>query len=200
MDKDEAEIVVLLRESVRQQRMWLGVVVVGVIIGAIIMVAMFPGLRLSGPLALTGVGTALGILITAPQRKMLAELGLSREQAIELLSRADRVGLTLEERKARQGRSRETWRLVTTVSTIIAVIAIVYVASQAGNTVDDNAPESATSALFPLALFGGAVAGITAITGFIQLSTFPPVDHAAAVERATTTEDDQAGQDDQIAP
>lgn len=89
MDKDEAEVVALLKESVRQQRIWLLVVVVGAVVAAVAAIALVPGARLGAPLALAGVGVFLGVLITAPQRRLLARLGLSREQAIELLSRKD---------------------------------------------------------------------------------------------------------------
>ncbi len=182
MDRDEAEIVALLRESVRQQRMWLMVVVGGAVVAGVAAIALLPGARLGAPLALAGVGVFLGVLITAPQRKLLAQLGLSREQAIELLSRADIAGRTPEQLRERQAQRRTMWRVVTAVTTVIAVIAIGYVVSQAGNRVDDNVPGSGPTALFGWALFASAVAGITAIVGFVQLSTFASLDRAMSAE------------------
>ena len=182
MDKDEAEVVALLRETVRQQRMWLVVVAVGAVVVAIAVIALVPGARLGAPLALAGVGVFLGVLITAPQRRLQAELGLTREQAVALLSRADIAGRTPEQLRERQAQRRTMWRVVTAVTTIIAVIAIGYVVSQAGNRVDDNAPGSGPTALFGWALFASAVAGITAIVGFVQLSTFASLDRAMSGE------------------
>ncbi|MFT3832956.1 MAG: hypothetical protein QM711_06510 [Micropruina sp.] len=181
MDMSEAEIVRLLRETVRQQRIWLVVVVVGAIVLVIAAIALLPaGTKLGAPVALAGVGVFLGVLITAPQRKLLAKLGLTREQAAQLLTRADVAGLTPQQLIERHARRRRTWRLVTAVASVIAVIAIGYFFSQAGRTVDDNVPSSRPTALFGLSFFAGAGAAITAIVGFVQLSAIATVDRARA--------------------
>ncbi len=86
---DEAEVIALLKESNRQQRNWLIVVLVGAVVLAVVLIAVVPGVGTGAPLALAGVGVLLGVLITAPQRRLLARLGLTREQAIELLRRPD---------------------------------------------------------------------------------------------------------------
>lgn len=86
---DETEVIALLKESNRQQRNWLIVVLVGAVLLAVILIAVVPGAGTGLTMGLTGLGVLLGVLITAPQRRLLARLGLTREQAIELLRRPD---------------------------------------------------------------------------------------------------------------
>ena len=77
-------------------------------------------------------------------------------------------------------RQQRMWPVV--VTAVASVTAVGYVVSQAGNKVDDNVSASGPTALFGWALIGGAVAGITALVGFVQLSTFASLDRAMSAE------------------
>ncbi len=67
---------------------------------------MLPGFGAIGPITLSGVGVAIGVAVTAPERRYLATLGLTAPEARTILERADRTGTRRSARRRTPAPSR----------------------------------------------------------------------------------------------
>ena len=175
--EDDPELIALLRESRRRQAKLLTIVAVVLVVLLIVVIAALPGFGAIGPITLSGVGVAIGVAVTAPERRYLATLGLTAPEARAILERADRTG-TPEEREAKDARDFKTWRLVGWISLALLVVAGLYVLSTGFESRDENDPgQESGFALFAVAALTTLVTAILTPTAFIIASTKRPASY-----------------------
>ena len=96
--QEDAKLIALLKESQRRQaKLLIVVLTVLVVLGLALMVLLPPGFRIGSPIALAGLGVLIGIVVTAPERRYLAKLGLTPQQAKDILRRAEVAESTRQE-------------------------------------------------------------------------------------------------------
>ncbi|HMS37535.1 MAG TPA: hypothetical protein PKA93_10260 [Arachnia sp.] len=138
---------------------------------------MLPGFGAIGPITLSGVGVAIGVAVTAPERRYLATLGLTAPEARTILERADRTG-TPEEREAKDVRAFKAWRLVGWISLALLVVAGLYVLMTGFESRDENDPgQESGFALFSVAALTAVVTAVLTPTAFIIASTKRPASY-----------------------
>jgi hypothetical protein len=134
-----AELDQLIRS---QRRLWIttGVALLVVVAALIILVPAGVPVPVGG-----GIGAVIGLLTLIPHRRLLSELGLSRQEANEILAveRARRSGVAAlppEARAAREILRSRVYLVVGLVLSVVLVAAVTYFASKAGETVEEDAP------------------------------------------------------------
>ncbi|MEV6522446.1 hypothetical protein AB0M43_10925 [Longispora sp. NPDC051575] len=115
----------------------------------------------SFPIPLGGViGVCIGLVLLIPQRRLLAELGLTNVEAKEIITaeRERRTGLAAMPPADRARRESVRARIFTVAGTVLVVgffVAAYYFFSKAGQTVEEDAP---TDPWFATSVFGGFAA------------------------------------------
>ncbi|BCY08182.1 hypothetical protein [Actinoplanes sp. L3-i22] len=156
-----------LWESTRRLRISLLVTLAAVVVLLVLLIVGDVGLPVffGAP-----IGVGIGLLLTIPNRKVVAELGLTPAEArviveAERLRRNGVADLPPEARAGRETVRGRIWLAVALVSTVILVVAAKYFFGKAGQTVEEDAP---TDIWFGVSFFAGFAALVLAPTAFWQ--------------------------------
>jgi hypothetical protein len=126
-----------------RRRLNISAVIAVVLVGAVVAVLIEAGF----PVVLGGgVGVLIGLVLLVPYRRVLDDLGLSRIDAAAVISaeRDRRKGVVARpprERAARDITLSWIYLGLGVVLVVAFVVAASYFAGQAGETVDENAPD-----------------------------------------------------------